>query len=126
MGVSYPKELPGEAVQCESSRALGENSIIKCNVSLENKRICHFLCLGWLTKMNSSCDISCPVQVLRTRIAQVDCIGVDLWTVPALWFVVDDRGTAIWSDMNQRRAPGTSSTAYLAPVEDMVSNDNPT
>jgi hypothetical protein len=72
--------------------------------------------------------ISCTVEVLRARIAQVDRVRVDHRACTFLRFVVNDSGTVQKKSVfyNGSDSLGQDQAAYFGPVEEMVSKDNPT
>ena len=69
--------LPGKTVECEASGAFREHCHIYGNVTLQDQGICLLLSVGRLSEVECSCRVGRSIDVLTTRVAEVDGCRVD-------------------------------------------------
>lgn len=81
--------LASQAVKRKASCALGKYRSVQRNVPLQHQGIGELLRFRRLSEMQSPCCVSSSVEVLRTRVAQVDGIGVNGAACPSLRLIVN-------------------------------------
>lgn len=85
--------LPSQRVQRKTSCAFGEDDLIQCDVAFQNESVGFNLSGSRLPKVQRASNVSSPIKILRSRVAQVDSLGIDGSTSTPLGFVVDNRST---------------------------------
>lgn len=85
-----PKELSSQCVQGEPAGSFGEDDFVKSNDAFQDQRICFPLHGRGFSEMQRARRISGSVQVLRPRIAKIDCLRVNDGAIPWFRLVVND------------------------------------
>lgn len=75
--VTYPKKLTSQAVQRKTGSTLGENGLVQCYITLEDKRVAQLFLGSGRSKMQGSRGVSCTVKILGPGIAKIDLVRVD-------------------------------------------------
>src|SRR5215472_3982539 len=84
-----PKKLPSQRVEGEATDTFWKFDLLKSNVAFQNKRVCFAFHLCRFAKVKGSCSVGCAVQILSSRIAEIDCLWINNGTAAPLWLVVN-------------------------------------
>lgn len=94
-----PKVLASQNINCKATGSLGKDRCVNSNHTLEDQGECPLLELSWLAKVEGPSGIGRSIEILATRVAEIDGCGVDDRAATLLRLVVNN-GTVGTSGRN--------------------------